>query len=136
MAYLTKRHSASPVVLVIVIHNTTTDLGDLFTISKKRPFLFELPCDGWASSCYVLNASSTSAHTKHTPLNPLVALGHFLIQQKPSLRSIDRYDDATVRQLYHIAQEIFGDDSQNESNTGVKLLTCARRVQQGENRLA
>lgn len=42
-------------------------------------------------------------------LNPLVALGHFLIQQKPSLRCIDRNDDKTIQLLYTIAQQIFGD---------------------------
>ncbi|ORY97788.1 hypothetical protein BCR43DRAFT_490360 [Syncephalastrum racemosum] len=40
---VTKRHSASPVVLVIVIHNTTKDLGDLFAISKKQPYLLSCP---------------------------------------------------------------------------------------------
>lgn len=112
-----KQHSASPVVLVIVIHNITTEVVDLLISSKKQPYLFELPCHGWAKSCYVLNASSISAHISQTVLNPLVALGHFLIQQKLSLRHIDRNDDATIQLLYAIAKELFGDDSQNGPKT-------------------
>ncbi|KAI8394269.1 uncharacterized protein BYT42DRAFT_488958 [Radiomyces spectabilis] len=112
-----ERYSAPPVVLVIVIHNTTTQLADLAAISEKQPYLLELPCDGWAKSCNILNASSISDHLQHTPLNPLVALGHFLIRQKPLLRDIDRNDDITIQQLYNIAKEIFGNDLQTASNT-------------------
>ncbi|GAA5806288.1 hypothetical protein HPULCUR_011819 [Helicostylum pulchrum] len=106
---VTKRHSASPVVLAIIIHNTTTELTNLAVASEKLPFLLELPCHGWTESCYLLNSSSISNQLQPTSLNPLVALGHFLIQQKPSLRRIDRNDDKTVQLLYTIAQQIFGD---------------------------
>ncbi|KAI8394268.1 uncharacterized protein BYT42DRAFT_37841 [Radiomyces spectabilis] len=72
-----KHHSISPVVLVIIIHNTTTQLANPAVISEKQPYLLELPCDSWAKSCNILNASSISDHLQHTPLNPLVALGYF-----------------------------------------------------------
>lgn len=113
---VTKRHSASPVVLAIIIHNTTTELANLAVASEKQSFLLELPCHGWAKSCYLLNSSSISDHLQLPSLNPLVALGHFLIQQKPSLRSIDRNDDETIQLLYTIAQQIFGEGlKENES---------------------
>ncbi|MBM6383520.1 MAG: hypothetical protein JSY10_05940 [Paenibacillus sp.] len=57
----------------------------------------------------MLNSSSISDQLQLASFNPLVALGHFLIQQKPSLRHIDRNDDETIQLLYTIAQQIFGD---------------------------
>ncbi|KAI8061371.1 hypothetical protein BDF21DRAFT_138223 [Thamnidium elegans] len=104
-----KRYSASPTVLAIIIHNTTTELTNLAVASEKLPFILELPCHGWAESCYLLNSSSISDQLQLASFNPLVALGHFLIQQKPSLRHIDRNDDETIQLLYTIAQQIFGD---------------------------
>ncbi|KAI7847639.1 hypothetical protein BDC45DRAFT_412762, partial [Circinella umbellata] len=112
-----KRYSATPVVLAIVIHNTTTELTNLTTTSKRLPFLLELPCHGWAESCYVINASSISDHLQQSPLNPLVALGYFLIQQKLSLRYIERNDDETIRLLYTIAQQIFGNQLQKNKES-------------------
>ncbi|KAI9004022.1 hypothetical protein CLU79DRAFT_378396 [Phycomyces nitens] len=92
------------------------ELTNLSVVSENQPFLLELPCHGWVKSCYLLNSSSISEHLQSTPLNPLVALGDFLIQQKPSLRSIDRNDDETIQLLYAIAQQIFSDGlKQNES---------------------
>ncbi|KAI8878829.1 hypothetical protein K501DRAFT_194960 [Backusella circina FSU 941] len=79
---VTKRHSASLVILAIIIHNTTTELTNLSVASEKLRFLLELPCYGWAESCYLLNSSSISDQLQLTSLNPLVALRHFLIQQK------------------------------------------------------
>ncbi|KAI7847821.1 hypothetical protein BDC45DRAFT_541557 [Circinella umbellata] len=99
------------VVLAIVIHNTTANLTEMATVSEKKPFLFNLPCHGWAKYCYLLNASSISSHLQDSRLNPLVALGYFLIQQKLSLRYIERSDDETIHLLYAIAQELFGDKS-------------------------
>ena len=113
---VTKRNSASSVVLAIIIHNTTTELTNLAVASEKLPFLLELPCHGWAESCYLLNSSSISDQLQLTSLTPLVALGHFPIQKKPSLRRIDWNDDKTIQSLYTIAQQIFGDGlKENES---------------------
>lgn len=110
-------------LLAIISHNTTTELANLAAVLEKRSFLLELPCHGWAKSCYLLNSSSVSDHLQLTPLNPLVALGHFLIQQKPSLRSIDRNDDETIQLLYTIAQQIFSDAlKENDSITTAEDL--------------
>ncbi|KAF1802957.1 hypothetical protein FB192DRAFT_1300018 [Mucor lusitanicus] len=107
---VTKRHSSPPVVPVIIIHNTTAELTSLTVASKKQSFLLELPWHDWAKSCYLINAASISSHLQSSPLNPLVALGHFLIQQKPSIRYIDRNDDKTI-------QEIFGEGLQQHEST-------------------
>ncbi|KAI8093780.1 uncharacterized protein BX664DRAFT_330551, partial [Halteromyces radiatus] len=63
-----KRHSSLPIILAIVIHNTTADLAMLAIPSKEHSFLVELPCHGWAQSCLVLNGSSILAIRK----NPVV----------------------------------------------------------------
>ncbi|KAG2215405.1 hypothetical protein INT45_010425 [Circinella minor] len=60
-----KRHSETPVILAIVIHNTMAELTNLTTTSEKQPFLLDLPCHGWAESCYLLNAPSISGHLQH-----------------------------------------------------------------------
>ncbi|KAI8394263.1 uncharacterized protein BYT42DRAFT_609993 [Radiomyces spectabilis] len=88
--------------------------------TRNIPFLLEISCDNnWAKSCYILNASSIADHLQHTPLNPLVALGHFLIQRKRSLRDVARNDDITVKKIYNIAKGMFGDNLQHDSDTDV-----------------
>lgn len=42
-----------------------------------------------------------------TPLEAVVALAHFLVEQQTSLLHIKRHDDAIVQLLYSIAKRIF-----------------------------
>ncbi|KAG1323945.1 hypothetical protein G6F63_012790 [Rhizopus arrhizus] len=106
---INKHYHALPVVLAICVHNTTPDLMELSTPSSTLPFLVELPCVGWAKSCYLMNAGSIAKHLQEIPLNPFVAVGHFLIEQKPSLADMIHRDDKTIIMLYELAKKVFGD---------------------------
>lgn len=108
---VSRRHKAAPAILAIITHNTTAELSDLAVVSQKHPFLLELPCCGWAQSCYLLNAASISDYLEAAPLNPLVAIGHVFLQQKVSLGMIQHSGDETVKLVYSIAREIYGDGS-------------------------
>ncbi|KAG1167903.1 hypothetical protein G6F70_009384 [Rhizopus microsporus] len=111
---INKHYHALPVVLAICIHNTTSDLMGLSTPSSTLPFLVELLCSGWAKSCYLMNGGSISKHLQEIPLNPFVAVGHFLIEQKPSLADMIHRDDKTIIMLYELAKKVFGDQIQEE----------------------
>ncbi|KAG1135725.1 hypothetical protein G6F38_012577 [Rhizopus arrhizus] len=111
-----KHYHALPVVLAICIHNTTSDLMELSTPSSTLPFLVELPCVGWAKSCYLINAGSIAKHLQEIPLNPFIAVGHFLIEQKPSLADMIHRDDKTIIMLYELAKKVFGDQIQVEQD--------------------
>ncbi|KAI8137922.1 hypothetical protein BJV82DRAFT_524398, partial [Fennellomyces sp. T-0311] len=65
------------------------------------------PCQGWARSCYLLNRQPISDYVQQTPLDPLVALAHFFVEQQPSSMHIRRRDDVTIRLLYNIAKRVF-----------------------------
>jgi hypothetical protein len=53
-------------------------------------------------------------HLSQTPLNQLVALGHFLGQQKKCILSIDKKHDPTIQLLYKISKEKFENECQVE----------------------
>lgn len=113
---INKHYHALPVVLAICIHNTMSDLMELSTSSSILPFPVELPCIGWAKSCYLMNARSIAKHLQEIPLNPFVTVGHFLIEQKPSLADMIHRDDKTIIMLYELAKKVFGDQIQEEQD--------------------
>lgn len=117
---INKHYHALPVVLAICVHNTTSDLMELSTPSSTLPFLVELPCVGWAKSCYLMNAGSIAKHLQEIPLNPFVAVGHFLIEQKPSLADMIHRDDKTIIMLYELAKKVFGDQVEQDAANSLK----------------
>ncbi|KAI9033830.1 hypothetical protein CLU79DRAFT_692620 [Phycomyces nitens] len=48
-------------------------------------------------------------------MEPLVALGYFIIQQKLSLEEIEKKDDPTIKMLYKISQDAFGEIYREET---------------------
>ncbi|KAI9480263.1 MAG: hypothetical protein EXX96DRAFT_173794 [Benjaminiella poitrasii] len=113
---INKHYHALPVVLTICIHNTTSYLMELSTPSSTLPFVVELPCVGWANSCYLMNAGSIAKHLQEIPLNPFVAVSHFLTEQKPSLAGMIHRNDKTIIMLYELAKKMFGDQIQVEQD--------------------
>jgi hypothetical protein len=116
-----KQYHAEPIVIAIATHNTTKNLLDLAAQSDIIPFLKTLPCYGWAKNCYLMNANSINGCINENVLDPLVALGHFLIKQKQSLSEMERKDDETIQLLYKIAGDIFGDAYAIEESAAEKI---------------
>jgi hypothetical protein len=77
-------------------------------------YLDSINCDFWAEKCQILSSKSMENHLSQTPLNQLVALGHFLGQQKKCILSIDKKHDPTIQLLYKISKEKFENECQVE----------------------
>ncbi|KAG0182697.1 hypothetical protein DFQ29_002827 [Apophysomyces sp. BC1021] len=123
--------SMLPIVVAICIHSTTQELLNLTTECDTMPFMMQLPCHGWAKSCFLLNAESISNHLQQNPLHPLVALGHFFIEQEPSLVSMKKRDDETIQLLYSIAKRVFEDEiTLDEAKRGTLKDVCTHAYNQ------
>ncbi|ORX42602.1 hypothetical protein DM01DRAFT_1330070 [Hesseltinella vesiculosa] len=116
-----KHHSLLPIVIAICIHSTTQEFKDLTYDGDTLPFTKQVHCRGWAQECYFISAATISSVQTHNtsyldrqPLHPLAALGHFLIEQKPSILNIAAKDDPTIQLLYGIAKRVFGDEAAKE----------------------
>ncbi|KAI7853909.1 hypothetical protein BDC45DRAFT_441364, partial [Circinella umbellata] len=102
-----KEYSVLPIVIAICIHYTSNELLEMSSVSNRISFMKELPSHGWAKSCFLINKESILNFEDKTPLEPVVALAHFFVEQQTSLLHIKRHDDATVQLLYNIAKHIF-----------------------------
>ncbi|KAI8393780.1 uncharacterized protein BYT42DRAFT_552218 [Radiomyces spectabilis] len=99
-------YDVPPVVMVIAIHECSRSVLKAAKTDKKKTFFFKLPCYPWAEECFILSKESICAHLQKTPLEPIVALGSFFVDQKQALVEHDHHDDPTIKQLYHIAGRI------------------------------
>lgn len=91
----------------------------------------ELPSLGWAKSCLLINKESILNFENETPLEPLVALAHFFVEQQPSLLRIKRYDDVTVQLLYSTAKRIFeGETTADKDKDDALEEVCAESYNQ------
>lgn len=81
-------------------------LKSRFTNSNKI-YLDELSCDFWAQN-----------HLLQTLLNLLVALDHFLSQQKRNILSMDKTKNPTIQLMYQVSKERLGNECQEEGKTG------------------
>lgn len=102
-----EQYSVLPIVIAICVHYTSNELLEMSSVSDRISFMKELPSHGWAKSCFLINKESILNFEKETPLEPLVALAHFFVEQQPSLLHIKRHDDPTVQLLYSTAKRIF-----------------------------
>ena len=109
-----KRYPVLPIVIIIGITNTTQDILEMVVKEDPEvPFAARLPCAGWAQSFYLINAGTIRTHLDTKPLEPTVAIAHFFIEQKLSLISMKRRDDATIQLLFKYAKDIFNGDIGN-----------------------
>ncbi|GAA5808435.1 hypothetical protein MFLAVUS_001826 [Mucor flavus] len=76
--------------------------------------------------CFLINKQTVSDHLENKPLEPLVALAHFIIEGKSALVSMEKGDDETIKKLYTIAKQIVSHEILNEktSTTAFEELYC------------
>ncbi|KAI8139081.1 hypothetical protein BJV82DRAFT_544858 [Fennellomyces sp. T-0311] len=75
------------------------------------PFAKRVHCQGWAQRCYLLSAVTIAAHLSQRPLHPLIALGHFLAEQKMCIIDMTTKNGPTIKALYGIAKRVFEDET-------------------------
>ncbi|KAI8393778.1 uncharacterized protein BYT42DRAFT_609548 [Radiomyces spectabilis] len=123
-------YGASPVVLVIAIHECSRQILNKASKIKSKPFFFKLPCYPWANQCFILSKESISSHIDKTPLDPVVALGSFFVEQKQTLAEHTHHDDPTIQQLYCITRRIV----QNQIKQKSRISHLLRVVEDAESR--
>ncbi|KAI8083221.1 uncharacterized protein B0P05DRAFT_536564 [Gilbertella persicaria] len=133
-----EQYSVLPIVIAICVHYTSNELLEMSSVSERISFMKELPSHGWARSCLLINKKSILNFEDETPLEPIVALAHFFVEQKTSLLHIKRHDDATVQFLYSITKRIFegelaADKNKNDAleevcDESYNQLTMAKRL--------
>lgn len=124
-----RQHKASklPIVVAIVINSTTRDLLETEIPGSHIPFAKQLLSIGWASSCLFFSAETIAPYLNETPLNPLLALVHCLIEQETSLVNFTQCNDPTLICLYTEMKNILGDHiHDNESSIHVLKSVCAQ----------
>jgi hypothetical protein len=103
-----------PLMLIISIKGFSNEAIKTKLINIDNHYLDDISCDFWAEKCGILSSKSMENHLSETPLNQLVALGHFLSQQKKCILSIDKKHDPTIQLLYQISKEKFENECQVE----------------------
>lgn len=117
-----KEYPVTPIVVVVCINSTTEDIINMEAKRNEEfPFAMHLPCIGWAKSFNLLNGGSIHAYLDTQPLHPLVAVAHFLIEQKLSLISMQNRQDLTIQKLFSLAKGIFGNEIDEYENLLVVL---------------
>jgi hypothetical protein len=79
-------------------------------LNHDQDYLNILECGFWAKKYQVLSATSIESHLKEEPLQKLVALGYFFMQQKRCILSLDKKYDPTIQLLYQIAKDKVEDE--------------------------
>ncbi|KAI8372073.1 hypothetical protein EDC96DRAFT_563467 [Choanephora cucurbitarum] len=80
---------------VIVIDSIIRNLLETEIPGSHIPFAKQLSSIGRASSCLLFNAETIVPYLNKTPLNPLLALVHCLIEQEASLANFAQSNDPT-----------------------------------------
>ncbi|CEP17351.1 hypothetical protein [Parasitella parasitica] len=121
-----KCYDTLPIALAVVVHNTSQELSNITSECQKFPFAKKLPCTGWAKDCLLIYKQTVSDHLENKPLEPLVALAHFLIEGKSALINMEKGNDETIKNLYTIAKQMVSHEFINEkiSTTAFEELYC------------
>lgn len=67
------------------------------------PYMMKVPCLYWAKDCFLVSKETLSREEPALPLNPLLALSTFLLEQQPSARHHSYCEDPTIKRLYETA---------------------------------
>lgn len=101
-----KTYHALPVVLVLgtkKISPVSLTL-DFIKESEQKPWLLTIPSLIWAKKCFVISKETILDNNYYTnPMNPLLGLSLFLLEQQPSLHCHTYSEDSTIILLYQIA---------------------------------
>ncbi|GAA5799251.1 hypothetical protein HPULCUR_004661 [Helicostylum pulchrum] len=111
---LGEEYGVQPIMLVFSIKGFANERLKSRLINTNNIYLDDLSCDFWAQKCQIISPNSVENHLLQTPLNPLVALEHFLSQQKRSILSIDKKEDPTIQLMYQVSKEKFENECQVE----------------------
>lgn len=101
------KYGTPPVVIIIAVNDCKNQVANRATKNKKTPFFLKLQSYPWAQKCLLLNKESISPYLNKTPLDPVVALGSFFVEQKQSIKDHPYCEDAFVQLLYSKAHHIF-----------------------------
>lgn len=71
----------------------------------------QIECKYWANNCFFIDQNTMKDVVQEPPLNPLLAVGLFFCDRKPSLLSTAHREDTTMQMLYKAAK----DHTQKES---------------------
>lgn len=126
-----KRYPGPPIAVVVAINTTTQDILNLMEITNPDViFASQPPSTFWAKSFHLLNAGTIRPYLAE-PLDPLVAVAHFLIEQKQSLISMGLREDITIQMLFRFAKEIFrGDIGKYDNIVDTLQYVCTQSRQQ------
>ncbi|KAI8646326.1 hypothetical protein BD408DRAFT_360107 [Parasitella parasitica] len=128
---LKEEYGVQPIMLIFSIKGFANEGLRSRLINFKNSYFDEVSCDFWAQKCQIISPNSIENHLLHTPLNPLVALEHFLSLQKQIILSLDKKQDPTIQLIYLVAKEKFEDECQvEEENLEVIKDLCFKARQQ------
>ncbi|GAA5814443.1 hypothetical protein MFLAVUS_007939 [Mucor flavus] len=85
---------------------------------------------GWASS-RLINSETIAPHLNQTPLNPLPALAHCLIEQHASIINFKQYNDPTLISLYTKMKNLLGNNILDNENS-IHILKDVRAKSKSE----
>ena len=123
-----KEHQLAPIVVAIAIHSTCRELSLDAQPDQDMPFLLRLPCKYWSRSFFLMTAGSISTHVDIKPMEPIVAIAHFLISQKRSLMAFENRDDPTLKALFMLCKEILDEEIKSKENAVDVLLDVVDQV--------
>ncbi|KAL0095428.1 hypothetical protein J3Q64DRAFT_1713059 [Phycomyces blakesleeanus] len=101
-----KTYHALPVVLVLGAKKISpvSLILDFNKQSEQKPWLLTIPSLIWARRCLIISKETIPDSIYYTnPLNPLLGLSLFLLEQQPSLHRHTYSEDPTIILLYQIA---------------------------------
>ncbi|ORX45502.1 hypothetical protein DM01DRAFT_1266273, partial [Hesseltinella vesiculosa] len=120
-----RRFNTYPILVINCIEKIASKaLADEFTPTDK-PFCLQTPCTHWAKNCFFLSKNNIIPFVQGDdiqPLDPFVALVHFLTSEQQSIISIDHWDDPSIQLLCRMAKDIQDGDN-DKKNKKVNALT-------------
>lgn len=112
-----KVYGGLPIILIFGIGSSAKcSLVNFSPATTPWPWIHSMPCNVWAKSCNLISKETTSSFDSDAPLDPLLALSLFFIEQQPSLYSHTHHKDPTIIALYKIAHSLMDSGLSIESN--------------------
>ncbi|KAG1515230.1 hypothetical protein G6F52_009736 [Rhizopus delemar] len=105
--FVYSRYKLLPIVFVVAINGFTSIALEAEFGTNSNGFLLESGSKFWAKKFLLISAKSIKEQIKQEPMEPLAALGYFMISQEASLMALSQRFDPTVNLLYSISKDIF-----------------------------
>ncbi|KAG0162088.1 hypothetical protein DFQ30_003871, partial [Apophysomyces sp. BC1015] len=124
-----KTYHALPVVLVFGINKISpvSLILDFHVASEQKPWLLTIPSLIWAKKCFIISKETIPDNDYHScPMNPLLGLSLFLLEQQPSLHRHTYSEDPTVILLYQIAfAELYPQETYQQNFQSAVETVCS-----------